>query len=532
MAKNGPPGGGWRERWFGSLLGQLRMAAFASVFIGFTTASVATLLINQRALIHQHERRVHQTSEILRSQLALLASRDSPERRAKAIEELGRYSSFNLIFWIRLADNTLLVPEKLEDPRALPLAQAAEAALIRPGSSLTDGRIPLPAPMAHSLRRDQANPLRRDSYRVVQREGRGYLTHLHLIGPRGTSLWVAEDISANIDFLTSLLRWLLLAWSICLTLTLLAIWLMTRRIIQPLQKLNILAGSITCASLATSRLDQIQAPLEVRQLANGYNTLLDRMSLAWENQREFVSAVSHELRNPLTIISGYLQRLQRQGTAFDPEQRRSLVKAEAETRRMSRMLHDLLDLSRSDSGRLQLVLKPVAVDQVLLTTCDLARSQLSRPLELQLPPSAGQRTVDALAEADRLQQVLLNLIENADKYSAPAQPIQVILEEGDGKDREDLRITVVDRGIGIPPDDLPRIFDRFHRGANAAAQIQGSGLGLSVVKRLVEAMGGTIQVESQLGRGSRFQIHLPPLPKDLRHPGLVQSSTDPWPFTS
>jgi signal transduction histidine kinase len=528
MAATGPSGVNWRERLFGSLLGQLRMAAFASVFVGFTVASGATLLVNQRALIHQHERRVHQTGQILSRQLTLLSHNDSPARRAAAIQELGRYSAFNLVFWIRLGDGQLLVPDNLSDPPPQALAQAVQTAVGQSDKTIKPFDPRLPGSLARPPRLAGFQPPR-DFYRVVQLNNREFLTHLHLIGPAGTSLWVAEDISANIDFLSSLLQWLLLAWSACLALTLLAIWLMTRRIIQPLQDLNHLAGSITCASLGTRRLAEIPAPLEVRQLANGYNTLLDRMALAWENQREFVSAVSHELRNPLTIISGYLQRLQRQGGQLDPDQQRTLTKAAAETQRMTRMLHDLLDLSRSDSSRLQLVLQPVAVDQVLLTTCDLARSQLKRPLELQLPASAGERSIEALAEADRLQQVILNLIENADKYSFPDQPILVQLED----DHDDgLTITVSDRGIGIPPEDLPRIFDRFHRAANTADQKRGSGLGLSVVKLLVEAMGGRIGVDSQLGEGSRFQIHLPVLRSGMRRPDAPTSSLSPWPSTS
>jgi signal transduction histidine kinase len=518
----------WRERLFGSLLGQLRMTAFVSVFAGFTMASGATFLVNQRALIDQHERRVYQTARILSRQLTLLSRNDSPARRAAAIEDLGRYSAFNLVFWIRLADGQLLVPDNLSDPPPQALAQAALTAVARSGETSNPLGPRLPGPLARPPRQGGFQP-QRDLYRVVRLDNREFLTHLHLVGPAGTSLWVGEDISANIDFLSILLQWLLLAWSVCLALTLLAIWLMTRRIIQPLHDLNHLAGSINCASLATSRLAEIPAPLEVRQVANGYNKLLDRMALAWENQREFVSAVSHELRNPLTIISGYLQRLQRQGGQLDPDQQLTLTKATAETQRMTRMLHDLLDLSRSDSSRLQLVLQPVAVDQVLLTTCDLARSQLTRPLELQLPASAGERSIEALAEADRLQQVILNLIENADKYSHPDQPIQVRLEEGPG-DR--LTITVSDWGIGIAPEDLPHIFNRFYRGANTAEQKRGSGLGLSVVKLLVEAMGGRIGVDSQLGEGSRFQVHLPALRSGMRRPDASKSSLNPWPSSS
>ena len=519
----------WRQRLFGSLLGQLRVAAFASVFVGFTAASSATLWINQRALIHQHERRVESVSTILRHQLALLARDDSASRRWAAIQELGRYSAFNLVFWIGLSDGSLLVPNNLSDPSPQLLAWQAQQAQHRPEGSLHTLDTPLPAPLSPPHGQDQRSPHRQNAYRVVKVGERKFLTHLHRVGPKGTSLWVAEDISANTDFLTSLLGWLLLAWSVCLGLVLLAIWLMTRRIIQPLQDLNAMAGLVTCASLATSRLDSSRSPLEVRELANGYNKLLDRMALSWENQREFVSAVSHELRNPLTIISGYLKRLQRQGDNLDFEQRRILAKAEAEAHRIARMLVDLLDLSRKESGRLQLVLQAVAVDEVLLNSCDLARTQLERPLQLVLPASAGERPIEALAEADRLQQVVLNLIENADKYSPPDRPIQVLLEQEQGGG---LRISVIDQGIGIPPQDLPRIYDRFHRGSNASPQMRGSGLGLSVVKLLVEAMGGTITVVSQLEQGSCFQIHLPALGSPILQPDSNEASARPCPSSS
>jgi signal transduction histidine kinase len=155
-----------------------------------------------------------------------------------------------------------------------------------------------------------------------------------------------------------------------------------------------------------------------------------------------------------------------------------------------------------------MVLAPVAVDEVLTTACDLARSQLSRPLLLTLPEEAAEGPIRAVAESDHLQQVLLNLIENADKYSPAGRPISLELTA----DGDDLCITVLDQGIGIPPEDVPRVFDRFHRGRNAIEHERGSGLGLSVVKLLVEAMGGSIDVDSEIGVGSRFHIHLPAAP--------------------
>jgi signal transduction histidine kinase len=301
---------------------------------------------------------------------------------------------------------------------------------------------------------------------------------------------------------------------VALGLTLLFISILTRQLLHPLQELNRMAEMITTESLDHAQIKLDQAPREVEELALVFNNLLERLGRSWNQQRDFVSAVSHELRNPLTIIGGYLRRLQRRGGNLSPEQLRALATAEAETQRITRLLNDLLDLSRSEAGRLQLLLKPVAVDEVLLTSCDLVRSQLPRRLELTLP--TGDDSFLAVTEADRLQQVVLNLIENADKYSPPGTPIQVILTT----DLPDyLRITVRDRGIGIPADDQATIFERFQRGSNAAAKGSGSGLGLSVVKLLVDAMGGRISVESQLGEGSAFHLDLPRPPEATATPG-------------
>lgn len=486
--KPSPADPGLRPRLFSSLRGQLGLAAFTCLCLGFSAAVAATVLINQRALIRQHESKVEPSGTLLLKVIRQLATDNSPELQRAIRRELLRHSSHTLLFWIHLPGGGLIVPEIQGE---FPLERLAQKVLV-----------------AHGGQPAEAGGLRRDGHRVVRLEQRDYLTHRHRHGPGEISLWVAEDISPNGEFLSTLLRWMLPVWTLCLALTLLALSLLTRRVVQPLRDLNALTGSITTTSLASSRLAVKKAPLEVQELAENYNGLLDRLAQAWDHQRQFVGAVSHELRNPLTIIGGYLSRLQRRSGNLDPEQRQALATAEAETGRMARLLNDLLDLSRNESGQLQLVLQPVAVEEVLRTTCHLARSQLARPLELRLPAEGeGKgRAIEAHAEADRLQQVLLNLIENADKYSPASLPVVVELAR---EPPSQLRISVIDRGIGIAPGDLPRIFERFHRGVNAMEQWRGSGLGLAIVKLLVEAMAGTIAVESELGQGSRFTIHLP-----------------------
>ena len=134
---------------------------------------------------------------------------------------------------------------------------------------------------------------------------------------------------------------------------------------------------------------------------------------------------------------------------------------------------------------------------------ELAQSTQQRSIVLLLPDSAG---LIANADPDRLQQVLLNLIENAWKYSGPQAPVELALLSSP----DELTIEVRDQGIGVPPEDQERIFERFQRATNAPAG-EGSGLGLSVVRLLVEGMGGQVSLRSQLGRGSVFSLHLRPV---------------------
>ncbi len=487
----GAPAQGWRRQIFGSLLGQLRLAAFTSVFLGFSAASAFTLLINRDCLLHHqhHDQRLEAGS--LADALDRLVADPSAIHSAQLRVELERRSDRLRFFWVQREDGSLLLPrpvavELVALPRLVGQAMAAHTS-------------------AWSVRTFTPLLVGTDRRLVKDPEGNSFLTYTLHRSPGGSQLWVAEDISSNVASLRNMLLGLAVVWILCLVLTLVAISVLTRRLLQPLRDLHRLAAGVTSESLASSHLKLEKAPLEVEELAQSFNGLLDRLALAWSQQRHFVGLVSHELRNPLMIIGGYLRRLQRRGQNLDPEQMRALATTEAETHRITRMLNDLLDLSRSESGQLQMVLAPVAVDEVLTTACDLARSQLSRPLLLTLPEEAAEGPIRAVAETDRLQQVLLNLIENADKYSPPGRPISLELSKNDAE----LCITVRDQGIGIPPEDIPKVFDRFHRGRNAIEHERGSGLGLSVVKLLVEAMGGSIDVDSEIAVGSRFHIHLP-----------------------
>lgn len=320
----------------------------------------------------------------------------------------------------------------------------------------------------------------------------------------------------------------LLAWGGGLGLTLLALTLALHRTLRPLRQLGRQAAAIPCDNPGLSRITLPAAPPDLQALAGVTNALMEQLASRGEQQHQFVSAVSHELRTPLTIISGYLRRLQRRGSSLQPEQLRALAIAEGETHRMTRMLNDLLDICRGGSGHLKLLVRPVAVDEIVVMACDLCRTLMARRLELRLPSQSPDEPVLALAEADRLQQVVLNLIENADKYTPDQSAIVVELaREHSATGAREVRISICDQGIGIPAADLPHIFRRFHRATNALEQARGSGLGLSIVELLVEAMGGRISVESVVGQGSRFHLHLPAA--DAPAPDATRFSTAPAP---
>ena len=462
----------WRTRLLGSLQGQLQLATYLAVFVGFTGASSVGLWTGQRNLIQNN------ASELRRSATAIqMCLRKGGTDGDFLQQELLLHSSMRTSLWVENADDSLVLPQSDHLEVSDDAIRAAMA----------------------------ANPDRKLGRQELIRLGeRLYLTELVQMFPSGARLWISQEVSTNQRALSDYLAMMILIWSGCLVVTLLAVSWLVKRIVQPLEQLNAATDQVTAETLASARLPLEKGPIEVLQLGRTYNALLERLSLSWSQQRQFVSAVSHELRTPLTIVQGYLNRTVKRGDNLTESQIRGLQTAEEESVRMRRLMDDLLDLSRGDSGRLAINNQPVHLVDQLEQVTDMARSTLSRPLELELPLEPDQR--DAMAKADpaRLRQVLLDLIENADKYSPETHPIRLVMRQ----EPDNSAIDVIDQGIGIPEAELQQVFERFHRASNAPEH-SGSGLGLSVVKLLVEGMVGTIEVRSRLGEGSCFTVRLP-----------------------
>jgi two-component system phosphate regulon sensor histidine kinase PhoR len=219
---------------------------------------------------------------------------------------------------------------------------------------------------------------------------------------------------------------------------------------------------------------------------------------------EFVANASHELRTPITAIRGFAETLLRPGVP-DEQRTQQLEIIARNAERLAWLVDDLLELSRIEGRRTPL--QPSDVD-----AAQLARELIEdlRPMfdqrGLQAVLHAPERALEVRADRRALEQTLRNLLDNAAKYTDPGGQVRVCLE----READQVRVDVEDTGIGIAPAHHARIFERFYRvGASRSRALGGTGLGLAILKHLVRAMGGGIELESALGRGSRFRLRLP-----------------------
>jgi signal transduction histidine kinase len=250
---------------------------------------------------------------------------------------------------------------------------------------------------------------------------------------------------------------------------------------------------------------EVTGPEETGELARDFNMMAERVRTAYEQQRNFVGNVSHELRTPLTSIEGFSQALLDGVSESAEEQRRSLEIINQESKRLVRLLRDLLLLSQIDAGELTPERRPVEVVKLIEELGSLYKGRAEEEgivFRAEPPPDA----LTIWTDPDRLERVMTNLLDNALKYTGAAGAITLSARRDAGR----ARFSVADTGPGIPPEVLPRIFDRFYRVEQSRAQKHGgSGLGLAICKELVETMGGTIEVHSPAGQGTTFTIALP-----------------------
>jgi signal transduction histidine kinase len=254
--------------------------------------------------------------------------------------------------------------------------------------------------------------------------------------------------------------------------------------------------------------------VENARLYNDARSSLTEAQTALRIREEFLSIASHELRTPLTALKSNLQLARRRlSRGARPEQVSELVDhANDQTERLAGLVSDLLDVTRIAAGRLTIGCAPVAIGPLLCRVVETERAaDPERTITLTLPDA----DITLEADAARLEQVALNLVENARKYSPADSPVHVLVSAT----CDTLTIAVEDKGTGVPPEEREHIFERFHRAANVDKGVSGLGLGLHIAREIVRAHGGTLTVDSAPGEGSTFTAILP-----LRRPEVMEQA--------
>jgi signal transduction histidine kinase len=303
---------------------------------------------------------------------------------------------------------------------------------------------------------------------------------------------------------TTLMRIILLTALASMAFAAAASWLTIARALSPLAAVTETAQQISSADDLSWRIP-LHGPEndEVGRLVLAFNATLERLEHIFTSQQRFLADVSHELRTPLTVIKGNVDLMRKLGCADDE----SLAGIEEEADRLTRLVGNLLLETQAESGKLPLHFAPLEMDTLLLEVFKKMRILARERVRLKVT-EIDQILVNG--DRDRLEQVLINLVSNAIKYTPQGGEIFLSL----AKVGDSARIIVRDTGIGISKDDLPHIFERFYRAEKSRSRLMpgGFGLGLSIANWIVTHHGGRIEVDSLEGKGTSFVIYIPLFP--------------------
>ena len=315
------------------------------------------------------------------------------------------------------------------------------------------------------------------------------------------SVYYIKNITYESNRVGNLLAISLLYWFVAFIVFKLLSDLVSRELTRPIKRLTEKAEVVDVDNLddliiSTNEMD----PIEIHQTAYAFNGLADRLRISINQQKSFASVVSHELRTPLSLVAGYTSRLRRDYASFPDRAKKSADKLKEEVELMSRLVDSLLEISRLDSNVSPPVLVETLLNDLIRDAVEVIESAVHRTIKLHIPDVP----VKVKTDPAKLKHILLNLCENAAKYSQNNTKIEINLTLSENVFAI---VSVRDHGVGIKSEELPYIFDRFYRGASARSSgVSGSGLGLSIVKALVETLGATIRASSEVGRGSEFEI--------------------------
>jgi two-component system, OmpR family, sensor kinase len=284
---------------------------------------------------------------------------------------------------------------------------------------------------------------------------------------------------------------------IALVISLVLAFFMARSVYQPIQRLSRAATNI-----AQGHYDEMVPETgtdEIRRLAVSFNEMATKVKASQQQLRHFVADVSHQLKSPLTSIQGFAQAML-DGTANDEETRLKATRIIVdESKRMIRQVNELLELSRMQAGQVKMIKEPVDVKELLWHCREIFALRIE---EKGIKFKEQVEPLMVVGDADRLEDVFCNLLDNAIKNTSSQGEIQLIAQSHDNI----VEATVADTGPGIPPEQLPYVFERFQQSSGLRS---GFGLGLAIAREIILAHGGKIEVTSNPGEGAKFTVTLP-----------------------
>ena len=339
--------------------------------------------------------------------------------------------------------------------------------------------------------------------------------HRVSLGGLGCLVIAVEPLDDVVADLAVLRRVLYLALPLLIALAGVGGYWLASRNLAPLAGMAEQARRITHSNLET-RLDAGTAAEELVALSTSFNELLSRLDQSFDHMRRFVADASHELRTPISIIRGEADVALTHDRS-SAEYQQTLATILDESRRLSRLVDDLLNLARADAGRVKLQVEEFYLNDVVAECCRSASTLASaRHITLQCQ---CREDVAFHGDEELIRRMVMNLIDNAIRYTPEGGNVTAALEANDAG----LRIRIADTGVGIAPEAAPHVFERFYRSDKARSRSDGGfGLGLAIVKWIAEVHNGAVELESTPGVGSTFTVTLPQLPDVSSRSRMVQ----------
>ncbi|MFH0846872.1 MAG: ATP-binding protein [Chloroflexota bacterium] len=308
------------------------------------------------------------------------------------------------------------------------------------------------------------------------------------------------DFPSHLTLSRAISHYLLWGTLLAVAIALLFTFFFSRRISAPVKALALAAGKLGRGDL--SERVELKEKGEMGELAQAFNSMASDLERDKKLQRGMIADIAHELRTPLSNIRGYLEAIRDGLIKPDEDTIRSL---EEETALLSRLVSDLQELSLAEAGELRLNRELEDLGGVIGKTVATMQNQ-GAAKGIQMTTELPDKLPPVNIDPQRISQVLRNLLENAITHTGAGGSIKVVAESRDNL----IKVGVTDTGEGIPAEDMPYLFERFYRVDKSRSRATGgTGLGLTIAKRLVEAHGGTIEAQSELGKGSRFTFTIP-----------------------